>query len=685
MTITGKSFREDINGLRAWAVLAVILYHFGITGFSGGFIGVDVFFVISGFLMTGIIASGLEASAKQGGARPAFSLVGFYLSRARRIIPALLFLTLILMIAGWFFLSDLEYKELGTHVISALGFFSNIKLWREVGYFDAASHEKLLLHTWSLSVEWQFYLILPLVLMALWRIRPGRVSLAATLALGLLLSLLLSIFVSPVEPTFAFYLLPTRAWEMLAGGLVYLLANPLRLSARTQIALETGGFSLIIAAILLFDASSNWPGWRALVPVTGTLLVLIAARQGSPWTGSRIAQWLGDCSYSLYLWHWPFAVALSYLQLQDHAGAILLGLALTLACGWLSYSLVETPARTTLTRMPQWAGTGALLAAICVVALPSLLVRVQQGIPGRLPAQISAVFNEAENKNPRIKECLAFSLPVPECTYGGDTLGVIVIGDSHAGAMIRSVEKALPDRALNVLDWTLASCPTILGIRKAGERDYRCDEFLTQAVNKQKSLPSDVPMLIINRSAAYISGPNEPERTDEAKVPLFYIGSPEQTRTHEFFQAMRDGMIEAACEFAKTRPVYMVRPTPELKIDVPKTMGRALMLGRPAEVSVSLEEYRQRNAFVLETQDMAAERCGVKILDPIPYLCSDSRCRGDVGGQPIYFDDDHLSERGGSLLIPMFRTVFEDTSRPNEAIARQGLTEAKEKQASSSP
>jgi hypothetical protein len=114
-------------------------------------------------------------------------------------------------------------------------------------------------------------------------------------------------------------------------------------------------------------------------------------------------------------------------------------------------------------------------------------------------------------------------------------------------------------------------------------------------------------------------------------------------------------------------------------------MGRALMLGRPAEVSVSLEEYRQRNAFVLETQDMAAERCGVKILDPIPYLCSDSRCRGDVGGQPIYFDDDHLSERGGSLLIPMFRTVFEDTSKPNEAIARQGLTEAKEKQASSSP
>lgn len=411
---------------------------------------------------------------------------------------------------------------------------------------------------------------------------------------------------------------------------------------------------------------------ETVVPVAGAPLVLIAARQDSPWTGSGIAQWLGDCSYSLYLWHWPFAVALAYLQLQDHTGAIVLGLALTLACGWLSYRLVETPARATLTRMPRWAGAGALLAAVCVVALPSLLVRVQQGVPGRLPAQISAVFEEAENRNPRIKECLAFNLPVPECTYGGDRLGVIVIGDSHAGAMVRSIEKALPDPHLNVLDWTLARCPTIRGIKKSGERDYRCDEFLAQALEKQKSLPANVPLVIINRSSAYISGPNEPDRQDEAKIPLFYIGSPDRSRSPAFFQSMREGMIETACAFAKTRPVYLVRPTPELKVDVPKTMGRALMLGRQAEVSVSLEEYRQRNAFVLETQDMAAERCGVKILDPIPQLCSDGRCRGDINGLPIYFDDDHLSERGGSLLIPMFRQLFDDTAKPDEAIVRQG-------------
>jgi hypothetical protein len=132
---------------------------------------------------------------------------------------------------------------------------------------------------------------------------------------------------------------------------------------------------------------------------------------------------------------------------------------------------------------------------------------------------------------------------------------------------------------------------------------------------------------------------------------------------------MRDGIITTACEFAKTRPVYMVRPIPELKIDVPKTMGHALMLDQPSEVSISMEEYKQRHAYAWETQDLAAKRCGVKILDPTPYFCRDDRCWGDIKGMPIYFDDNHLSERGGSLLVPMFRQVFKDAAKVNSAIA----------------
>lgn len=662
MSIRSSNFRDDINGLRAWAVVAVILYHFGITGFSGGFVGVDVFFVISGFLMTGIIVGELEKTSKiQGNAH--FSLINFYISRARRIIPALLTLCIALIIAGWFFLSSLEYKALGSQVVSAIGFFSNIKFWREDGYFDAASHEKLLLHTWSLSVEWQFYLVLPLILLGIWRIWPSRKHLIIAIIVGLLLSLALSIIITPIATTAAFYLLPTRAWEMLAGGLVYLLASSIRISERAKIIIECSGFTLIAASILFFDTSSIWPGWRALVPVIGTMLVMVAARTSSFFTGSRVAQWLGDCSYSLYLWHWPFVVILIYLGFQNNPKFIIIGLILTLVLGRLSYQLIENFARTSLTRLPKWRGVSVLLVSIVTIVTVSLQIQFKQGVPGRLPTQIDAVFNEALNKNPRRSEChVSGKTTVPECTYGGEKLGVIVIGDSHAASVIRSIEKALPNKNLHVLDWTESGCPTISGIKKLNDANYRCGEFIVKALSKQKELPSNVPLIIVNRTDVYLMGPNEIDRVEEASTPTFYVSSPYKTRSPEFLEEMRKGIVDTACEFARTRQVYMLRPIPELKVDVPNTMGRALMLGRPTEVSISMAEYQARHAYSWETQDIAVKRCGIKILDPLPSLCSEGRCRGnDKSSLPIYIDSNHLSERGGNLLIPLFRHVFEET------------------------
>lgn len=654
--MTQKPFRQDINGLRAWAVVAVILYHFGIAGFSGGFIGVDVFFVISGFLMTGIIVTSLENNSAMGGAEGKFSLAAFYGSRARRIIPALLALCAVLLIAGWFLLSPLDYRALGTHTISALGFFSNIKFWREAGYFDTASHEKLLLHTWSLSVEAQFYLLFPLALLAIWKLRPGRKAATFLIAAGFLLSLLLSILVSPTRPSAAFYLLPTRAWELLAGSLVWLLAARLRLSPPVQKGVEGTGFALIIAAILLFDAGSSWPGWRALVPVLGTVLVLVAARQNSLWTSSGIAQGLGNYSYSLYLWHWPFAVALIHLDLRGHPAAIALGLILTAVFAALSYRLIETPARFSLGRMPRLRSIGIVLTLLVGVATLGLFIRTQQGFPQRLPPYVQAVFTEAENKNPRMAEChVSGRTPVPECTYGGDNLGIIVIGDSHAASVMRSVEKALPDQDLHVLHWSLSACPTISGIKHVSDMDYRCDAFVDYTLDKARALPN-APLIIVNRTSFYIFGVNEHEPGEK---PDHYLSSPYASYSAAYLQEMRNGIIETACAFSETRPVYMLRPIPELKVDVPNAMGRALMQGRAREVSISLEEYHQRHAFVWEAQDTAAERCGVKILDPLPYLCRDGRCLGAVDGLPIYYDDDHLNERGGNLLIPLFRQIFE--------------------------
>ncbi len=210
-------FREDINGLRAWAVVIVILFHFGVPGFSGGFIGVDVFFVISGFLMTRIVIRGLENNK--------LSIIDFYMARARRIIPALLALCTVLLGLGWFVLVPPDYEKLGSHAVSSAAFVSNIKYWAETGYFDSASHEKWLLHTWSLSVEWQFYILLPVALWAVWRVKPGRSAQIWAIATCLLASLLASVLTTAHSPATAFFMLHTRAWEMLSGGLVFLLSH----------------------------------------------------------------------------------------------------------------------------------------------------------------------------------------------------------------------------------------------------------------------------------------------------------------------------------------------------------------------------------------------------------------------------------------------------------------------------
>ena len=321
------SFRADINGLRAWAVAAVVLYHFGVPGFAGGFVGVDVFFVISGFLMTGLVVKGLE--------RGTFSVMGFYMARGRRIVPALVVVCVVLLALGWFVLLPPDYKMLSTHSVYAVSFLSNVEFWLEAGYFDAASHEKWLLHTWSLSVEWQFYLILPLVLWVVWRVKPGRAAQTWAIGLGLAASLAASVWVTSSNASAAFYLLHTRAWEMLGGGLVFLLAGKLTLSAAQRRIVEAAGLLLIVLAVVIFDKGTVWPGWRAMLPVMAAMLVLVASRT-SVWTASALPQWLGDRSYSLYLWHWPVVVALVYVDLRDNPLAIAAAIVLTVVLGHLS-------------------------------------------------------------------------------------------------------------------------------------------------------------------------------------------------------------------------------------------------------------------------------------------------------------------------------------------------------------
>ena len=398
-----RNFRTDINGLRAWAVLAVILFHFKIPGLDGGYVGVDIFFVISGFLMTGIITRALHKGAAQA---PGTFLWNFFLARGKRILPALIVLCVVLLLVGWFAMSAAEFIAAGEQARSAVLFFSNIKFWSETGYFTANAHSIWLLHTWSLSVEWQFYMILPIAMLVAWKIWPSPRALLLLLGVSGILSLALCLYISGSKPGTAFFLLPCRAWEMVAGGLVALTTVHPPRSATLRIALELFGLLLITVSILTFGHLA-WPDWHALVPVAGTVLVLVAARHDSILTNWTPMRWIGERSYSMYLWHWPLVVALHYIEQQNNGTLSAACIALTFLLGHLSYELVETRMRLPLDNMRRNVSSAALLGACLLVVVPGTLIAARHGFPARLPAAANQMFLAAADRDPLPPNCQA--------------------------------------------------------------------------------------------------------------------------------------------------------------------------------------------------------------------------------------------------------------------------------------
>ncbi len=644
----GGGFRIDINGLRAWAVVAVVLYHFNVPGFSGGFAGVDVFFVISGFLMAGIVCKGLEAER--------FRLVDFYLARARRILPALIVLVVVLLLVGWFLLMPREYQGLGKHARESLLFSSNLRYLSEAGYFDSASHEKWLLHTWSLSVEWQFYLLYPLALLAVNRLLSGRRSLLVAHLLGLLASFAACQFLSVREPSAAFFQLQSRAWELLLGGTVYLLGGGLGLSVRGRQLLEGMGVALVMAAVLLVDTSMRWPGTAVLLPTLGAALIILAARQGSVWTGSAAAQWLGTRSYSIYLWHWPLVVLLVYFGLQSSPLSIAVGLLLSLLLGHLSYHLVEVPARGWLEQRGKVRGAVWLVSCLAVIAVSAQMVR-RSGFPDRLPQAVAQIESERHNRNPRIEECLGEAAP---CVFGGDQVAAVVIGDSHADAVVTAIAKSLPNPQQGVYFRGMSACLMVFGANRVFEENgpEPCRILKDELREKLATLYPGLPLVVVNRTSFYAMGELPIPGVKRAGQPAVYFSSPVKTPTPEFLREFREQYVASACELARHHPLYLVRPVPEMMDSVPHLLGRAMLLGKQVAPSVSRDAYARRHAVVLAAQDEAAARCGAHILDPLPYLCDEHSCYGSRDGWPLYVDDDHLSEFGNRLLIPMFAQIF---------------------------
>ncbi len=335
-------YRSEIDGLRALAVVPVILFHAGFQAFSGGFVGVDVFFVISGYLITTILLADMQAGN--------FSIVHFYERRVRRILPALFVVMFVSFVFAWFSLLPRDMKQFSEGIVAASAFASNFFFWHASGYFDTATQLQILMHTWSLSVEEQYYVVFPVLLFLAWRL--GRRGIAVLLVAGAISSFLLSQYTSTKYPVFDFYWLPTRVWELMTGALVALYYTDHNIKKHKYLHSEAGsllGFALIVYSVFAYDRHTPFPGVYTLAPVTGAALIIVFTTRETlvaKVLGSRYLVGIGLISYSAYLWHQPlFAFARRYF-LVEPGNVLMSALALlSFPLAYLTWRFVERPFR----------------------------------------------------------------------------------------------------------------------------------------------------------------------------------------------------------------------------------------------------------------------------------------------------------------------------------------------------
>ena len=481
-------FRNDINGLRAIAVVAVMLFHFNPEWVPGGFAGVDVFFVISGFLMTGIIFRGFE--------KDNFSILKFYIARASRIIPALIALCAFLLIIGWFVLTPADYRNLGINSAASSIFISNIIYWLESGYFAPGVENNLLLHTWSLSVEWQFYLIYPVILVFLSKIFSINL-IKKLLVIATVVGFGYALYASMNSPSSAYYLLPSRFWEMCIGGLAYLY--PINITHKKRV--EGVGLLLILASVFIVSETDLWPGYMSLLPVIGTYLVIISNAGSSFITTNRVSLFIGKISYSVYLWHWPVHVYL-YKNEYENLYTNVLGIIASIVIGYISYLLFEQKRFVfgdikiaNLFKYKPLLYSAFVFVISAGIYKSDGLVNYSYLMNPQALDYISQYENYMEKSEVKAKYHVSYIQdrfnPSPNL---GKNDGVFLWGDSHANAMVYGLETIFREQNIKFQATFDSGCSAGIGIgvnkKKKGTRDYnKCvqnNDFALDFIKKNK-------------------------------------------------------------------------------------------------------------------------------------------------------------------------------------------------------
>lgn len=668
-TLSYRGRRQDIQGLRALAVILVVFFHAGIA-FPGGYVGVDVFFVISGYVITQMLLREIDDTGS-------IDLRRFYARRTRRLLPALALVLASTLVASAILLSyGVQPVAAGTAIAATL-FSANLYLYRAGGgYFDPDEELNPLLHTWSLSVEEQFYFVFPAAIALIWmlsrRIRSAPPRLVAAVVLGGMAALSLATsallttnkgvagqFISEA-PRFAFYSPVTRVWEFLAGALIALLPFTLaRPAAAIRSAVWLAGGACIIGSALLFTDMTAFPGTAATMPVVGTVAVIVSGGSSGP---SRILctrplVWIGDLSYSWYLWHWPAIVLARQVWPMNEVVVVAAAFA-SLLPAWLSYRFLEQPIRL---RPPTQRRQFALVAT-CLTLPLALGVGIRIGAQSQWGRQGPPEWSE----RPQSWEqgCLVVGAPKPwphdRCSWAaapsdGEPLGtVFLVGDSHAAALADAVHQSAMSNGLGFMTWTREGCPFLLAPRLDEEG---CDEWQHAAHDTVIDQGASI-VVIVNRSPHYTLSPR-----GQAGMPVAREDGTIPTSHDEALGAWQAGLTRTVeLLTAHDIIVVMFSPNPEFHLDGTLLASVARPNGLPQVIAVE-DVWARRAGLVTLERATAQQFPDLYLVDPLPLLC-DEVCSSVRDGRWLYFDDDHLSLVGASLLTETLAELFDGVMEP---------------------
>jgi peptidoglycan/LPS O-acetylase OafA/YrhL len=662
------SFRPDIEGLRAVAILLVVCFHAGIPWLRGGFVGVDIFFVLSGYLITELLVNEVERTGSVDFAR-------FYARRIRRLLPAALLMLVCTLLAGFALLSPIEIVRISQSAIATASYVSNMWfLLHSTDYFGAGVDTNPLLHTWSLAVEEQFYLVWPLLVFLCMKRNRSRKTIVAVFGGVAVLSLVACVWLTRSRPPLAFFSTPTRAWEFAAGGLATLLQGSKSLRVFRHTAAAWLGAALILAAGVWITPTNGFPGAIALIPVVGTVIVLIAGKLTTSQTGlfkllgSRAFQILGGLSYSWYLWHWPILVFGRILlpARQGPLTSILLLLA-SLAIAWGTHSLIENPIRFSRSLAAKSAyslllGATMTLGGLLAGALSFTLGR-QSATSPREVIFLNAAANNVGNEH----DCLAGFRrdQLKICSFGPiDADTVVIFGDSHAEQWLPALTQIANNEHLRVVTLLKASCPTamvpIYNPRLERE-EYECSTWRTNALAYiSKIRPS---IVLISNSSSYVKRPSFQDPYARLSIQQWQDG------TRSTLQS-----LNAAAGF-----VILLRDTPRPDIDVPICLSRTSTHPVLYPASTCFKPEQQALAQpVWQAEISAAQRLDhVSILDMTDNFCQGGQCFPMLNGIVVYRDGNHMTSMFAASLTPALASELSFIQKthpvaPQTAVAESG-------------